>query len=79
MFVLSLNQNKGLTSLLQDEKYETSTKFDHKEKANIFQKQISSVFTKETNVEVPVLDKKTEVNIPNINISEEMGKYIFLF
>ena len=31
-----------------------------------------SVFTKEQNGEVLVLDKKTEVNIPNINITEEM-------
>ena len=28
--------------------------------------------TKEPNAEVPVLDKNTEVNLPNINITEEM-------
>ena len=48
-----------------------STKFDPK-KANILQKQFASVFTKELNAEVPVLDKITEVNIPNIIITEQM-------
>ena len=56
--------------LLQDEKDETSTKFGDKEKANIHQKQFVSVFTKEPNAEVPVLDKKTELNLPNIIIKE---------
>ena len=45
--------------LLQDEKDETSTKFDNKENTNILQKQFVSVFTKEANAEVPVLHKKT--------------------
>ena len=58
--------------LLQDQKDKTSTKFDNKETANILQKQFSSVFTKEPNAEVPVLDKKTEVNLSNINIKEQM-------
>ena len=31
-----------------------------------------SLFTKELNAEVPVLGKKIEVNLPNINITEEM-------
>ena len=58
--------------LLQGEKDETPTKFDDKEKTNILQKQFVSVFTKEPNAEVPVLDKKTEVNLPNITITKEM-------
>ena len=49
---------------LHDDKYETSTKFDDKGKANILQKQFVSVFTKKKlNGEVPILD---------INITEEM-------
>ena len=67
-----LKTKTGVTPLLQDEKDETSTKFDDKVKANILLKQFDSVFTKEPNAEVPVLDKKTEVNLPNINITEEM-------
>ena len=61
-----------MTPLLQVEKDETSTKFDDKKKANILQKQFVSVFSKEPSAEVPVLDKKTEVNLPNINITKEM-------
>ena len=61
-----------MAPLLQDEKDETSTKFDDKEKANILQKQFVSVLTKELNAEVHVLNKKTEINLPNINIIEEM-------
>ena len=48
-----------MAPFLQDAKDETSTKFDDKEKANILQKQFASVFTTETNAEVPVLDKRT--------------------
>ena len=62
----------GVASLLQDKKVGTLTKFDDKEKANILQKQFVSVFTKETNVKVLVLDKETNANLPNINITAEM-------
>ena len=47
-----------MTPPLQDEKDETSTKLDEKENSNIIQKQFFSIFTKEPNAEVPVLDKK---------------------
>ena len=62
----------GVAPVLQNKKDETSTKFDDKEKVNILQKQFVSVFTTEPNAEVPVLDKNTEVNLPNIIITEEM-------
>ena len=61
-----------MAHLSQSEKDETSTKFDDKEKENILQKQFASVLTKEPNADVPVHDKKSEVNHPNINITEEM-------
>ena len=51
---------------------ESLTKFDEKEKANVLQRQIFSVFTKEPNDEGTVLDKKTEVNLFNINLIDEM-------
>ena len=66
-----LKTKTGVAPLSQDEKDETSTKFDDKEKANILQKQFVSVFTKEPNAEVPILNKKAEAKIPNINITEE--------
>ena len=62
----------GVTPLLQDEKDETSTTFHDKEKANILQKQFVSVLTNEPNAEVSVLGKKTEINLPDIIITEEM-------
>ena len=46
-----LKTKTGVAPLLQDEKDETSTNFDDKEKANILQKQFVSVFTKESNAE----------------------------
>ena len=61
-----------MAPLLEDEKDQTSTKFDDKEKVNILQKQFVGIFPKEPNAEVPVLDKKTQVNLPNINTTEEM-------
>ena len=61
-----------MAPLLHDEKDETSTKFDDKGKANILQKRLVIVFTKEQNAGVLVLDKNTEVNLPNVNITEEM-------
>ena len=67
-----LKTKTGVVYLLQDEKDKTSTKFDDKGKANILQKQFVSAFTKKTNAEVPVLDKKTKVNLSNINLTEEM-------
>ena len=37
-----------------------------------FKNNLLVFFTKEPNTEVSVLDKKTEVNLPNMNIVEEM-------
>ena len=54
------------------------TKFDDKKKANIVQKKFFRVFTKEPNAEVPVLNKETEANLPNIIIKEEMVRYKIL-
>ena len=62
----------SVAPLLEDEMDQTSTKFDDKEKVNILQKQFVGIFPKEPNAEVPVLDKKTQVNLPNINTTEEM-------
>ena len=69
-----LKTKTGVALLFQDEKDETSTKFDDKEKANILQKQFVSVFTKEPNAKVPVLDKKTEVNLPYIIITVKWSR-----
>ena len=74
MFVVSLKPKPAwhLSYMLE------MMKFDEKEKANILQKQFVSAFNKETNAEVPVLDKKTEVNLPITNITREMVRYEIL-
>ena len=74
MFVVSLKPKPAwhLSYMLE------MMKFDEKEKANILQKRFVSAFNKETNAEVPVLDKKTEVNLPIINITREMVRYEIL-
>ena len=74
MFIVSLKPKPAwhLSYMLE------MMKFDEKEKANILQKQFVSAFNKETNAEVPVLDKKTEVNLPIINITREMVRYEIL-
>ena len=59
----NLKNKNGVASLLQDEKDETSSKFDDKEKVNILQKQFVSVFTKEPNTELPVLDKNMKWSV----------------
>ena len=67
-----LKTKTSVAPCLQGEKDENSTKFDEKEKSNFLQKQFVSVFTKQQNARVSFLDKKTEVNLPNINITEEL-------
>lgn len=46
-------------------------KFDDKKRANIFEKQFVSVFTKEPNDEVSVLNKKSEANLSNIYVTDD--------
>ena len=58
-----LKTKTGVTPVLQDEKDERIYKMWPQKKANILQKQFVSVFTKELNAEVPLLDKKTDANL----------------
>ena len=51
-----------------------SIKFSDEDKANILQKQFSSVFTKESDGTVPLLARRTEASILNLQITEEMVK-----
>ena len=74
-----LETKTGVAPLLQNKKDETSTKLDDKEKANFLRKPFASVFTKEPNAEVLVLDKKTEVNLPKIIITEEMSSMFWSY
>ena len=69
-----LKTKKSVPPLLQDNNDKDSTKFEDKDKADILQKQFSSVFTQEPNGEVPNLREKTENYLSNLVVTEEMVK-----
>ena len=60
----------GVASLLENEKDKSSLRFDDKDKANILQKQFSSVFTRKTDGEVPSIPNRTDSYILNMHITE---------
>ena len=62
----------GIAPLLSDPNDKDSLKFDDQEKANILQDQFSSVFTQETNTDIPILAPRTSTVITNIHVTEEM-------
>ena len=62
----------GVSPLIESEGDESSLKYDDVEKANILQKQFCGVFTKEPTDELPHLERRTNVIIGNIVITEEM-------
>ena len=57
---------------MEDDDDKTSLKFNDDEKAEILQKQFTSVFTKEPPGDVPFLGQLTDASIPNLIITEEM-------
>lgn len=67
-----LKTKSGVAPLLENNLDKDSTRFTDKEKADILQKQFSSVFTDEPNSTIPSLDKKTDVLIENLVITIEM-------
>ena len=69
-----LKTKSGVAPLLADEKDKNSTKFGDKEKADILQRQFSSVFTHEPDGEIPRLVNRTEISIDNLNITVDMVK-----
>ena len=69
-----LKTKSGIAPLLADDKDKYSTKFDDKEKADILQKQFSSVFTREPDGEIPRLLNRTKVSIKDLKVTVEMVK-----
>ena len=67
-----LNTKSGVPPLLENVKDQDSLKFDDKDKANILQKQFSSVFTKEQVGELPSITNKTDNRIQDCAVSVEM-------
>ena len=66
-----LRTKSGVSPLLKDKNDPNSLQFDDTEKANILQDQFCSVFTKEQLGSTPTLEKRTDVEITDLNIVEE--------
>ena len=62
----------GDSPLLENVKDQDSLEFDDKDKANILQKQFSSVFTKEQVGELPSITNKTDNTIQDCAVSVEV-------
>ena len=69
-----LKTKSGVAPLLENNKDLESTGFDDKGKANILQKQFSSVFTREPDNDIPKLDKRTDASITDLFVTEKMVK-----
>ena len=69
-----LKTKSGVSPLLDNENDKASTKFDDKEKADILQKQFSSVFTCEPKGDVPQLAQRTEAHIKDLKVTAERVK-----
>ena len=67
-----LRTKSGVSPLLQDKKNPNSLKFDDKEEAEILQTQFCSVFTNEQPGSTPVLAKRTDKEIKDLHVIEEM-------
>ena len=50
-------------ALLEDNKDPESARFEDQDKANVLQKQFSSVFTREPDTDIPKLDKNTDASM----------------
>ena len=67
-----LKTKSGIAPLLDDPKNKDSMKFDDEEKASILLKQFSSVFTRETDEEVPRITSRTEKVVSDFKVELEM-------
>ena len=65
-----LKTKTGVAPLLGDNEDPWSTKFE--DKANIIQRQFSSVFTREPDTDIPKLDKKTDESISTLFVTDQM-------
>ena len=67
-----LETKSGVATLFENEKDNISLKFDDKDKANILQKQFSSVFTREAVGKVPSIPDRTDSFTLDMYITEGM-------
>ena len=69
-----LKTKTGVAPLLEEIDNKNSINFSDEDKANILQKQFSSVYTQEPAGTIPRLSKRTDINIPELHITYEMVK-----
>lgn len=67
-----LKTKNGVAPLLADPKDKNSMKFTDAEKANILLNQFSSVFTRESNGQIPILERRTDSVLSDLIITDEM-------
>ena len=67
-----LKTKSGISPLLSNPKDSTAMKFDDTDKANLLLNQFSSVFTREPNGEIPRIQQRTDMKIPDLVITVEM-------
>ena len=67
-----LKTKEGVAPLLEDPKDKDSMKFTDEEKANILQRQFSSVFTNEPDGDVPTIPQRTNTRIWTVDVTVEM-------
>ena len=68
-----LKSKESVAPLYERPDDKLSIKHSDKEKANILQKQFSSVFTIEPDSKLPKFDTRTTSSIPEVNIPAEMA------
>ena len=64
----------GVAPLLENIEDKNSLVFDDEKKANLLQKQFSSVYTNEPLDEIPLIEKRTNKTVKDVNITAEMVK-----
>ena len=70
----NLKRKIGVAPLLEKIDDKTSIKFSDEDKANILQKQFSSVYTQEPEGTIARLNKKTDTSISDLHVTNEMVK-----
>ena len=69
-----LKTKSGVAPLLEDVEDKNSLKFNDQDKANILQKQFSSVFTREPDGDIPPFEARTDSVLSDMQINEKMVK-----
>lgn len=69
-----LKTNSGIAPLFENINDKSSIRFDNKEKADILQKQFTSVFTREPDTLLPEFQPRTVTRFPDVEITNDVIK-----